>query len=160
MQIRRATTADAESIADLFYNTVTTVNTKDYNAEQIAAWANGRHNTDGWVKKIADQYFIVAQAGEELTGFASITHEGYIDFMFVHHERQGQGIATILLNALLHYAAQHKLTRLTTHASITARPFFEKQGFSLVNQQTVNVWGVDLTNFVMERLPGSSKQQG
>jgi len=160
VQIRKAIATDAESIADLFYNTVTSVNTKDYNPEQIAAWANGRHPIEGWIKKIADQHFIVAQTGEELTGFASITQEGYIDFTFVHHEWQGQGIATKLLNGLLAYAAQHKLTRLTTHASITARPFFEKQGFSMVKQQTVNVRGVYLTNFVMETLPGSSKQQG
>jgi len=91
MQIRKAIATDAESIAELFYNTVTTVNTKDYNPVQIAAWAKGRHPIEGWIKKIADQHFIVAQTGEELTGFASITHGGYIDFTFVHHERQGQG---------------------------------------------------------------------
>lgn len=152
MQVRKATATDAEAITDLFYNTVTTVNTKDYDAEQIAAWANGRNNIDGWIKKIIEQHFIVAEAGDQLTGFASVTGYGYIDFMFVHHEHQGRGIATLLLKHLLAIANGLQLTSVTTHASITALPFFEKHGFTLVKQQTVNVRGVNLTNFVMERL--------
>ena len=38
-----------------------------------------------------------------------------------------------------------------THASITARPFFERRGWHVVKEQQVERRGVLLTNFVMER---------
>ncbi|MEE1466132.1 MAG: GNAT family N-acetyltransferase, partial [Clostridium sp.] len=38
---------------------------------------------------------------------------------------------------------------ITTHASITARPFFEKRGYRVVKEQEVERSGVVLTNYVM-----------
>lgn len=47
------------------------------------------------------------------------------------------------------------LGRIFTEASITARPFFERQGFRVVREQTVSRQGVSMINFVMEKdLPG------
>lgn len=41
---------------------------------------------------------------------------------------------------------------IVTHASITARPFFEKRGYRVKKEQTVIRHGVALQNFVMEKL--------
>lgn len=38
---------------------------------------------------------------------------------------------------------------IITHASITARPFFEKRGYRVVKEQQVERQGVFLTNFEM-----------
>lgn len=40
---------------------------------------------------------------------------------------------------------------MTTHASITARTFFEARGYRVVRQQQVERQSVALTNFVMEK---------
>lgn len=40
---------------------------------------------------------------------------------------------------------------MTTHASITARPFFEKQGYRVIREQQVERRDLLLTNFVMEK---------
>ena len=40
---------------------------------------------------------------------------------------------------------------VVTHASITARPFFEKRGYQVVKEQQVERQGILLTNFVMRR---------
>ena len=40
---------------------------------------------------------------------------------------------------------------LTTHASITARPFFEKRGWQVVKEQQVERRGVLLTNYIMKK---------
>ncbi len=40
---------------------------------------------------------------------------------------------------------------ITTHASITARPFFEKRGYRPVKEQQVERKGILLTNYVMVR---------
>ena len=41
---------------------------------------------------------------------------------------------------------------IVTHASITARPFFEKRGYRVVKEQQVERRGIRLTNFVMEKM--------
>ena len=40
---------------------------------------------------------------------------------------------------------------ITTHASITARPFFEKRGYQVAKEQQVERQGIFLTNYVMIR---------
>jgi len=46
---------------------------------------------------------------------------------------------------------QLQLTHLLTAASITAKPFFEKMGFSVVQEQSVSRRGETLTNYLMEK---------
>lgn len=38
---------------------------------------------------------------------------------------------------------------ITTHASITAKPFFEKRGYQVAKEQQVDRQGIFLTNYVM-----------
>ena len=40
---------------------------------------------------------------------------------------------------------------IVTHASVTAKPFFEQRGYVTVREQQVMKKGVLLTNFVMEK---------
>ena len=42
-------------------------------------------------------------------------------------------------------------TVFTTHAALTARPFFLARGYQVVQEQQVERRGVLLTNFVMEK---------
>ena len=38
-----------------------------------------------------------------------------------------------------------------THASITAKPFFEKRGYKVVKEQKIERQGIFLTNFLMKK---------
>ena len=40
---------------------------------------------------------------------------------------------------------------ITTHASITAKPFFQQRGYRVVKEQKVIRQGIALTNYVMEK---------
>ncbi|HEY1079951.1 MAG TPA: hypothetical protein VGE46_07630, partial [Bdellovibrio sp.] len=40
---------------------------------------------------------------------------------------------------------------LFVEASITAKPFFARMGFTVIREQTVTVKGVGMNNFVMEK---------
>ena len=75
------------------------------------------------------------------------SEEGYFDRLFVHRDYQRRGIATALCDALESAAP----ARITTHASITARPFFESRGYRVIRQQQVLRKGVLLTNYTMEK---------
>lgn len=149
MEIRRYRPSDLAQISQLFYDTVHAVNAADYTAEQLNAWATGQLDLTAWNDSFLAHYTLVAVASNEtIAGFGDITDEGYLDRLFVHKNYQGQGIATVLCNEL---EAATASTHLSTHASITAKPFFERRGYSVVKEQQVSRNGVQLTNYVMEK---------
>lgn len=61
---------------------------------------------------------------------------------------QGKGIATALCEKLENSVCAQKVM---THASITAKPFFEKRGYVVIKEQRVLREGIALTNYIMEK---------
>lgn len=147
MEIRKYQPSDCEELAKLFYDTVHTVNAKDYTEEQLNVWATGQVDLEKWNRSLQEHFSVVAVEGEIITGFGDIDKTGYLDRLFVHADYQGRGIATALCDRLEQFAEG----KITVHASVTARPFFEKRGYQVVKEQKVERQGIFLTNFVMEK---------
>lgn len=147
MFIREYQTSDCIEITELFYNTVHTVNAKDYTKEQLDVWATGQVDLKAWNQLLQEHFSIVAVDNDIIVGFGDIDETGYLDHLFVHADYQGKGIATAICDQLEH-AVQGDIT---THASITAKPFFEKRGYMAIKQQQVERQGVFLTNYVMKK---------
>ena len=145
MFIREYQSSDCEELTKIFYNTVHTVNAKDYTEEQLDAWATGQVDLNKWDQSLREHYSIVAVENEMLVSFGDIDESGYLDHLFVHADYQGKGIGTMICNRL----EQAVSGNIITHASITARPFFEKRGYRVVKEQQVERQGVFLTNFEM-----------
>ena len=149
MWIRRYEPEDLGQITALFYDTVHTVNAADYSPEQLDAWADGAPDLDRWNGSLLAHHSLVAVEGRDLiVGFGDIDATGYLDRLYVHKDRQGLGIATALCDRL-ERAVDAPV--LTTHASITARPFFEGRGYRVLREQRVERHGVRMTNYVMEK---------
>ena len=147
MLIREYQTSDCKEIAELFYNTVHTVNAKDYTTEQLDVWATGEVDLEKWNQSLQEHYSIVAVEDEVIVGFGDIDKTGYLDRLFVHANYQKKGIATAICNRL----EQAVQGDITTHASITEKAFFEKRGYKVVKEQQVERQGIFLTNFCMEK---------
>src|SRR5436305_2669060 len=140
--IRLAELDDLKSMQEIFEQTIRSVCNKDYNAEQIEAWAAGTKFNDRWLNKLRNQYFIVIEKGNEMLGFASLDRGNYLDFIYVHKDHQRKGIALQLYHAIETEAMQPGTTILLSDVSKTARAFFEKMGFETVKEQTVFIAGV------------------
>ena len=147
MILREYRPADCPQLADLFYHTVHTVNTKDYTEEQVNAWATGQVDLEAWDRSFREHYTVIAEENGLLVGFGDIDQTGYLDRLYVHKDFQGRGIATALCNRL----EQAVAGSIVTHVSLTARPFFEKRGYTVLREQQVERRGVWLTNYVMEK---------
>lgn len=147
MTLREYRPADCKEITELFYHTVHTVNAKDYTREQLHVWATGQVDLDKWNQSLQEHYTIVAVEKDVLVGFGDIDSTGYLDRLFVHADHQRKGIAAAICDRL----EQAVPGTITTHASITAKPFFEKRGYKVVKEQQVERQGIALTNFVMEK---------
>lgn len=147
MTLREYRSSDCKEITELFYHTVHTVNAKDYTREQLHVWATGQVDLDKWNQSLQEHYTIVAVENDVLVGFGDIDSTGYLDRLFVHADHQRKGIAVAICDRL----EQAVPGTITTHASITAKPFFEKRGYKVVKEQQVERQGIALTNFVMEK---------
>ena len=147
MELRRYQQSDCKELTELFYHTVHTVNAKDYTKEQLDVWATGQADLAKWNQSLQEHYSIVAVENGVIVGFGDIDKTGYLDRLYVHADYQGRGIATAICNQL-ERAVQGDIT---THASITAKPFFEKRGYKVVKEQQVERQGILLANFVMEK---------
>lgn len=149
MFIREYQPEDCAALAKLFYDTVHSVNAKDYTPPQLAAWAPEQRDMKKWAGSFADSFCVVAVQSGEIIGFGDIRPDGYLDRLYVHRDHQRTGVASALCDTLEQAV---RAGRVTTHASITARPFFAKRGYHLIREQQVERQGVLLTNFVMEKV--------
>lgn len=150
MYLRKYEPSDCRALTELFYNTVHTVNARDYTPEQLDVWATGHVDLDAWNASLSAHYTLVAAEGDELIGFGDMdTASGYLDRLYVHHAHQGKGIAAAICDGLERAADAQEIT---TDASITARPFFEKRGYRVVREQQVERGGILLTNYKMKKV--------
>ena len=148
MEIREYKTNDCEEIAELFFNTVHFINTKDYTKEQLNVWATGKIDFDVWNQSFLNHYTLVAIEKNMIIGFGDIDYTGYLDRLYVHKDYQGLGIATALCDRL---EKQFEVEKITVHASITAKPFFEKRGYKVIKEQEVIRHNISLINYLMEK---------
>lgn len=192
MYLRKYHPSDCAALAALFYETIHTVNARDYPQEQLDAWADGHVDLDAWnesflahntyvaVQECDGAYDIDSRASDSadtvpgktdgnpastlIIGFGDMDDTGYLDRLYVHKDYQGRGVATAICDRLeedfclsrgrlLQNSAMQKRKNdtFTTHASITARPFFEKRGYTVVKAQQVVQKGISIRNYIMRK---------
>ena len=208
MYLRKYHPSDCAALAALFYETVHTVNAKDYSPEQLDAWADGQVDLNAWNESfLAHNTYVAVQecdgaddidscasdsagpaprktdgspATTLIIGFGDMDDTGYLDRLYVHKDYQRKGVATAICDRLeeefwlshgqfLQNSAAQKNVMLdsyvqkentsekikndtfTTHASITARPFFEKRGYAMVKAQQVVRKGISIRNYIMRK---------
>jgi len=135
----------------LFIGSVRKVASRDYDPDQIMAWAPDVLDRDRWLARQGSRPTWVATISGEIAGFSDLEPDGHIDMMYVHADHQGRGVAKSLLLHIERVARVQGLGRLYTEASITARPFFERHGFGVISAQEVERRGQRLINYRMER---------
>lgn len=100
MVIREYQPLDLLTLAGLFYNTVHTVNGKDYTKEQLDAWATGTVDLEKWNQSFQEHYSLAAVEDETIIGFGDIDKTGYLHRLFVHSDYQRRGVAAAICSQL------------------------------------------------------------
>ncbi len=89
MILRKYISSDYTALAELFYNTVHTVNAKDYTIEQLNAWATGTIDFEKWNQSFLEHYTLVAIENDVIIGFGDIDNRGYKVVKEQQVKRQG-----------------------------------------------------------------------
>lgn len=152
IKVRLFEAADAEQVAQLFHETVREVNVRDYSIAQVQAWAPDDVNFRNWAKVCSSNRFTyVADAQGVIAGFGELEPNGHIDCFYCHKNYQGSGVGRQIYRAIEAKALELSMMRLFAEVSITAKPFFQRMGFSVVKQQEVVRRGETFVNYVMEK---------
>jgi putative acetyltransferase len=151
MVIREGVDADLTQLRQLFRDTVLAIDQKYYTVPQLKAWASAWLNGERWRQKFRLQHFFVAEKDDHPVGFCSLSPSGYLDFLYVHRDYQRQGIASALLKAAESRANQNLIKLLNTDSSKSAYDFFIRHGFTVLTKQTIEVSGVSMENFAMQK---------
>ena len=143
LEIRKYKESDFEDLCEIFLRAVIETASEDYSPRQIAAWA--QIDVSRWQEKLTHSRVQVAVINDRPVGFITAV-ERYIDLLFVSPEYIHRGVASALFDALI---VQLPAGMITVDASITAKPFFERHGFQVLQQQSVESRGVRFVNYHM-----------
>ncbi|KZL05003.1 putative N-acetyltransferase YafP [Pseudovibrio axinellae] len=152
VSIRPLSAEDGETAAHIFFDAVHQGAAEFYSIEQRIAWAGSAPNPSGWQIRLCGVSGFAADIDGEMVGFMTLDSDGYIDLAFVRTDASGKGIGQRLYKMIEAQAIQNKTPKLTTHASKKAKPFFERMGWCVDQEQVVTRKGVSLTNFKMFKL--------
>ena len=151
MEVRKLKEGEETELWELYYNTIHNVNIRDYDENQVEAWAPSDFDINIAVQKFRDIDPFVAIKNGKIIGYGDLQPDGLIDHFYCHHQFQRQGVGSALIGAIENEAEKNGISRMYSNVSITARPFFEAKGFVVEKEQTIKVRDQQLTNFRMVR---------
>ena len=151
MNIEKYQIHNIEELAQLYTNTVHNINIKDYTKEQIESWAPSKIDYDKWQNRFETTQPYMVKKNNTIVGFFELEDNGHIDCFYVHHNHQGEGVGQLMMTTILKLANDKKLTEVYAEVSITAKPFFEKNGFITEHQNVVVRGEQELVNYTMRK---------
>ncbi|MCK0106319.1 GNAT family N-acetyltransferase [Marinobacter sp. S0848L] len=149
--IRKYRIKDLSPVVRLFTDSVHELTATAYDETQRYAWASRTPNLDTWQDRLASLETLVAEDGNALAGFISYEAGGAIDLVFTAPNYARQGIASALYQEAEQQLREKGVKELETEASVIARPFFEKHGFEVVEEQQVTIKGAHFLRFKMRK---------
>jgi putative acetyltransferase len=143
--------ADVPVLAAIFAAAIEELTGDDYSEAQQQAWAAAADDEATFGKRLAGELTLVATLQNSPVGFASLRGADHIDMLYVHPTAVGQGVASMLCDALEKIAGGRGAKSLTVDASDNAQEFFLKRGYVAKQRNTVTVNGEWLANTTMQK---------
>lgn len=151
LALRPFLAADAPLLAAIFRASIEELTEEDYNPAQQEAWASAADDEDAFAEKLGQQLTLIATLNGSPVGFAALEGGSKVAMLYVHPAVAGQGVGSMLYDALERLAAARGASQLTVEASDSASGFFQKHGFTAEQRNTVSVGNEWLTNTTMKK---------
>jgi putative acetyltransferase len=152
--------ADVPMLAAIFVASIEELTGDDYSEAQQEAWAAAVEDEEVFGQKLAGQLTLIATIQSAPVGFTSLRGADHIDMLYVHPSAAGQGVASMLVEALEKLAGARGAKHLVVDASDTAEPFFRKRGYIAMQRNTVTLNGEWLANTTMQKTLDASAAPG
>ena len=152
--------ADTPVLAAIFVAAIEELTGDDYGEAQQQAWASAADDEEQFGKRLGSELTLIATLQNSPVGFASLKGADHIDMLYVHPSAVGQGVASLLCEALEKLAGGRGAQSLTVDASDNAQEFFEKRGYVAKQRNTVTINDEWLANTTMQKTLGDSATPG
>jgi putative acetyltransferase len=149
--VRSAGPGDAEAVAACFHASVHGLTGAHYDARQRAAWAPDPPDVPARRERLGSKHTLLAVDGNAVLGFVIYAPDGHDDLLYTAAAAARRGVATRLHEEVERLLRAQGCARLFTEASHIAVPFFERQGYRVVERQVVERRGVSLERFAMAK---------
>jgi putative acetyltransferase len=133
LSIRHAGADDVTAISALVQRTVRISNTRDYPAEAIDLIV-ANFAPDKLAKRMAERDVFVCQIGDRIIGTIALGGDR-LRSLFVEPGLQQAGIGARLVAHLEAHALKVGVTELKLSSSLTARGFYERLGYRMVQPE-------------------------
>ena len=143
--------ADTPVLAAILAASVLELTGDDYGEAQREAWAATAEDEEALGKRLSRQLTLIATLQNSPVGFVSLRGADHIDMLYVHPGVAGQGVASMLCDALEKLASGRGTKALSVDASDTAQDFFKKRGYVAKQRNSVTVNGEWLANTTMQK---------
>lgn len=136
----------------VFDDAVRGVASRDYDPTQIAAWISRTSDAGAFTARREAKPTFIAEIGGVVAGFSDLEPDGHIDMLFVAPAFARRGVGRSLLRHIEAEARAAALPRLYAEASITAKPVFASEGYTVITRQDVFIGDVALSNYRVEKV--------
>lgn len=151
VDLRPMLDTDAEIAAEIVYDAIMHGTVGQYTLNERRAWAGPGRDPERWRDRIGDAVGLMAELDGRPVGFMTLMGTSLIDLSFVRADMARRGVGAALFEALEPIARAIGATRLKTHASKTARPFFERHGFAVTAERRMERRGFMLEGYEMKK---------
>src|ERR1700726_3655844 len=151
---------DTPVLAAIFAASIEELTGEDYNQAQQEAWISAADDEEQFGKRLAGQLTLVATLQNSPVGFAALKGADHIDMLYVHPGAVGQGVGSMLCDALEKLAGARGAKALTVDASDNAQEFFAKRGYVATRRNPVTVKDEWLANTTMQKTLASESAPG
>jgi putative acetyltransferase len=152
--------ADTPVLAAIFVAAIEELTGEDYSEAQQEAWASVVDDELQFGKRLASELTLIATLRNSPVGFASLKGADHIDMLYVHPSAAGQGVASMLCEALEKLAGARGAKSLTVDDSDNAQALFAKRGYVAKQRNTVTLNGEWLANTTMQKNLAESAAPG
>src|ERR1700687_4344221 len=142
---------DTPVLAAIFTAAIEQLTGDDYSEAQQEAWASAAADEEQFGQRLASELTLIATLKNSAVGFAALKGADHIDMLYVHPGATGQGVASMLCDALEKLAGSRGAKSLSVDASDNAQEFFSKRGYVGKQRNTVTVNGEWLANTTMQK---------
>src|SRR6202158_2154168 len=142
---------DIPVLAAIFVAAIEELTGEDYSQAQQEAWASAADDEEALGKSLAGELTLIATLQNSPVGFAALKGADHIDMLYVHPGAAGQGVGSMLAEALEKLAGGRGAKSLTVDAGDNAQEFFAKRGYVGKQRNTVTVNGEWLANTTMQK---------
>jgi putative acetyltransferase len=142
---------DAALLAEIFRASIAESTGEDYSEAQQEAWSSLADDAADFAARLANGLTLIGTMDGSPVGFASLAGRDRLDMLYVHPAAAGQGVGSMLVDALEKLAASRGVARLSADVSDSAEGFFRRRGFVPRQRNTVPIGGEWLANTTMEK---------